>query len=133
MTANIPANLCYSDTHQWVAIEGDAATVGITAYATKALGAIVWLELPEKGAKVEEGASLGSAESVKAAGDIISPVTGVVEERNSAAIDNPKLCNDEPYGEGWLVKVRLSKKPKNLMDGKAYAGLCERLQKENGE
>lgn len=131
MAFDIPGDLLYAPTHQWARMEGDEATVGLTAYATKALGAIVWLELPEKGDEVRQGEEFGSAESVKAVSEITCPVSGEVTEVNAKVGEDPKICNADPYGAGWLIRVRLSEKPVGLLDATAYAKLCESLEKEN--
>jgi glycine cleavage system H protein len=103
-----PDDLRYTDTHEYVRLDGDIATVGITAFAIDQLGDIVFLELPEIGATVAQGESFGSIESVKAVEDLKSPVSGEVIEANSAMVDAPEELANDPYTGGWLVKVRLS-------------------------
>jgi glycine cleavage system H protein len=103
-----PDDLYYLDSHEYVRFDGETATVGLSAFAVDELGDIVFVELPEEGDKVEFEQSMGAVESVKAASDLYSPVTGTVIEKNSALEDQPELLNQDPYGEeGWLIKVRL--------------------------
>jgi len=120
---NIPDDLRYSKEHEWVRTEGDVATIGITHFAQDQLGDVVFVELPEKGASVRQHASLGVVESVKAASDVYAPVSGEVIERNVKVIESPELVNSSPYGDGWLVKVRMSDKAEAaaLLDAAAYA------------
>ncbi|GIW03562.1 MAG: glycine cleavage system protein GcvH [Thermomicrobiales bacterium] len=103
-----PKDLRYTKTHEWVRVEGDVATIGITDYAQNELGDITYLELPEVGTQVTQNEPLGVIESVKAASDIYAPVSGEVIERNEQAIESPDLVNRSPYDEAWLVKVRMS-------------------------
>ena len=103
-----PANFRYTREHEWVAIEGEVATVGITDHAQKALGDIVFVELPKAGARVEAGKPCGTVESVKAVSDIFSPVTGEVTEVNAALEKSPEWINQEPHGKAWMIKVNLS-------------------------
>src|SRR5579859_1066968 len=98
----------YSETHEWVSLEGTLATVGITDYAQAQLGDVVFLELPEPGHELQPGDRLGVIESVKSASDLISPVGGTVREANPGLSATPELVNQDPYGEGWLVKVEVS-------------------------
>jgi glycine cleavage system H protein len=107
MTFEYPEDLKYLDTHEYVRLDGEIATLGITAFAVDQLGDIVFLELPEIGDALEKGESFGSIESVKAVEDLKAPVSGTVIERNDAIVDSPEAIGDDPYGEGWLVKVRL--------------------------
>lgn len=105
---NVPADLRYSKEHEWVRVEDGVGVVGITDYAQDQLGDIVYLDLPEAGATVAQYAKMGEIESVKAVSDLFSPVSGEVVEVNAEATDSPELVNSEPYGRGWLIKVRLS-------------------------
>ena len=107
MTMN-PEDLRYTKEHEWVRLEGDTATVGITDHAQQELGDIVYAELPKVGARVEQGQTLGSVESVKAVSDIYSPVSGEVVEVNEALAQAPEKINQDPYGEAWLAKLRVS-------------------------
>lgn len=106
----VPEDLRYSKEHEWVRLDGDVATVGITHFAQEQLGDVVFVELPSQGASVRQFSSLGVVESVKAASDIYAPVSGEVVERNIKVIEKPELVNAAPYGDGWLVKLRLSDK-----------------------
>ena len=122
--SNIPADLKYIDTHQWVRVEADGtATVGITDFAQEQLGDVVFVEVPEVGATVNGGEEAGVAESVKSASDVFSPVTGEVLEVNEKLEDEPEIVNDDPYGEGWMFKVKLADEGEldGLMDPDAYA------------
>ena len=103
---NIPEDLKYTKSHEWVRIEGDTATIGITDHAQDELGDVVFVELPEEGATFDAGESFGTVESVKAVSDLYTPVGGEVVEVNSALEDAPENINEDPYGEGWIVKLR---------------------------
>ena len=103
---NIPEDLQYTKSHEWVRIEGDTATIGITDHAQDELGDVVFVELPEEGATFDPGESFGTVESVKAVSDLYTPVGGEVVEVNSALEDAPENINEDPYGEGWIVKLR---------------------------
>jgi glycine cleavage system H protein len=105
---NVPEELQYTRSHEWVRTEGDIATVGITDYAQEELGDIVYVELPEEGATFEAGDSFGTVESVKAVSDLYSPVGGEVVEVNEALNDSPEKINEDPYGDGWIIKLRIS-------------------------
>jgi glycine cleavage system H protein len=103
----VPENLRYTKDHEWIRVEGDAGTVGITDHAQEELGDIVFVELPKVGAQLEQSSSFGSVESVKAVSDIFSPVAGEVIEVNTALAEAPEKVNEDPYGQGWLMKLRL--------------------------
>src|ERR1700742_1844280 len=103
---SVPAELQYTQEHEWVAIEGDTATIGITDYATQALGYVVYVSLPAVGAKVTAGEPCGEVESTKSVSDLYSPVDGEVYEVNEELQDDPGLINAEPYGVGWMFRVR---------------------------
>jgi glycine cleavage system H protein len=105
---NIQDDLLYTESHEWVRIDGDLATIGISDFAQHELGDIVFVELPDVGNKVSAGEPCGSIEAVKAVEDLICPVSGKIEERNGDLEDSPDLINKSPYEEGWLLKVRLS-------------------------
>ena len=105
--SNIPADLKYSKTHEWVRIEGDVATIGITDFAQSELGDVVFVELPNVGRSLAAGDSFGSIESVKTVSDVYSPIAGEVIETNDALGAQSELVNSDPYGKGYLVKVRL--------------------------
>jgi glycine cleavage system H protein len=104
----VPEKLRYTKDHEWIRVEGDVGTVGITEHAQAELGDIVFVELPKVGAKLEQSASFGSVESVKAVSDIYAPVAGEVLEANTALSDAPEKVNEEPYGGGWIMKLKLS-------------------------
>jgi glycine cleavage system H protein len=104
----VPEDLQYTKSHEWVRIEDGTATIGITDHAQEELGDVVFVELPEVGATIEAGDSFGTVESVKAVSDLYTPVGGEVVEVNSSLEDAPEKINDDPYGEGWLVKLRTS-------------------------
>jgi glycine cleavage system H protein len=103
-----PQNFRYTKEHEWVVVEGDTGTIGITDHAQEELGDIVYVDLPKPGMHVERGKSLGSVESVKAVSDIYSPVTGEVVEANALLADQPEKLNADPHGEAWLVRIRLT-------------------------
>ena len=117
-----PADRRYTKQHEWVRVEGDRATIGITDYAQKQLGDIVYLELPEAGRKLEAHGSFGTVESVKAVSELFSPVAGEVVAVNSALVATPETINADPHGQAWMIAVRVSD-PKDiaeLMDAAAY-------------
>jgi len=120
--ANVPDNLHYSKDHEWVRVDGDTAVIGITDHAQEQLGDVVYVELPKAGDEFAANDSFGSVESVKAVSDVIAPLSGEVLEVNSAVADAPETVNEDPYGEGWLVRVRLSDpgEADSLMDAEAY-------------
>jgi glycine cleavage system H protein len=107
MAFEYPDDLKYLDTHEYVRLEGEIATLGISAFAVDQLGDIVFLELPEVGDALEKGESFGTIESVKAVEDMYAPISGTVIERNEAMIQSPELISEDPYGEGWFLKVRI--------------------------
>jgi glycine cleavage system H protein len=108
---NIPEDLQYTESHEWVRIEGETATIGITDHAQDELGDVVFVELPGEGDTFDAGESFGTVESVKAVSDLYAPVGGEVVEVNSALEDAPENINEDPYGEGWIVKLRTSDEP----------------------
>jgi len=125
--------LYYSDDHVWVAAEGSLVRIGITDYAQKKLGEIVFAELPDVGSEVKRKESFGTLESVKAVSDLISPISGTVKEVNSEVTDNPELLNKDPYGKGWLMVIEpqsLESELKTLMDLNAAKEWLEKLEKE---
>lgn len=103
-----PESLKYTETHQWVRVEGDSAIVGVTHYAQEQLGDVVYLDLPQAGDEVTAGEVMGSVESVKSISDLYSPVSGQVMEVNEPLLDDPAKINSDPYGEGWMVKIEMS-------------------------
>jgi len=122
--SEIPSDLKYIDTHQWVRVHADGtATVGITDFAQEQLGDVVYIGVPEVGETVTGGEEAGVAESVKSASDVFSPVTGEVLQINESLEDEPEKVNEDPYGEGWMFKVQLTDQGEidGLMDAEAYA------------
>jgi glycine cleavage system H protein len=116
-----PDNFRYTKEHEWVRVDGDSATIGITDHAQQELGDIVYVDLPKPGTQVEQGKTMGTVESVKAVSEIYSPVTGEVVETNPILTDAPEKVNEDPHGEAWLVKVRLSgTPPAELMTAAEY-------------
>lgn len=105
---NIPANLLYTKEHEWVKIEGEVATIGITDYAQGQLGDIVFVELPAVGAETKQMQPFGTIEAVKAVSDLFAPLSGTVVEVNAALADKPESINQDCYGEGWLIKLKIS-------------------------
>ena len=122
--ATNPADILYSTSHEWTRIEGDEAVIGITSFAQESLGDITYVELPPVGDQLSEDKEFGSVESVKAASDLISPVSGEVIAVNEALENTPELCNSDPFGEGWIVRVKLAHKPAGLLDASAYEAHC---------
>jgi glycine cleavage system H protein len=122
-----PGDLKYHAEHDWARIEGDTATIGITWYAQDALGELVHFEPPQQGGSLAKDESYGEVESVKAVSDLISPLSGEVVEVNQAVVDAPEAVNEDPYGGGWLVKLRLSDpgEVETLLDVDAYKKLLE--------
>ncbi|MEY3331937.1 MAG: hypothetical protein RLZZ176_237 [Cyanobacteriota bacterium] len=108
MSFEYPQDLRYLDSHEYVRLDGDIATIGISEFAVDQLGDIVFLELPEIGEAIAVGETFGTIESVKAVEELNSPVTGTVIERNDALIESPEQVADDPYGEGWFLKVRIN-------------------------
>ena len=106
--ANVPEDLHYSKDHEWIRVEGDVAIVGITDYAQNSLGDVVYVELPKKGEEFATNESFGSVESVKAVSEVFTPVSGEVVEVNEQLNDTPEKVNSDPYGEGWMVRMRMS-------------------------
>ena len=120
----LPEDLLYTESHEWVREEGNLATMGITDYAQSQLKDIVFVEIPEIGSRFKKGDSLGVVESVKTVADLYSPVTGKVVETNSALKDHPQFVNEDPYEKGWMVKIEVENKGemKGLLSAKAYQG-----------
>lgn len=116
----------YADSHEWVKVDGDVATIGISDYAQHALGNIVYVDMPEEGDEVNKGEDFGAVESVKAASDLISPVSGEVIAVNEELVDKPELINEDAYNN-WIIKVKLSDPSEldQLMDAAAYQKVCE--------
>ena len=117
----------YTEEHEWIRVEGDQATVGITDFAQGQLGDIVFVELPEAGRELTRGGEAAVVESVKAASDVYAPVDGEVTEANAALADDPSLANSDPEGEGWFFRLRLGDRSQleGLMDAEAYKSFCD--------
>ena len=120
-----PGDLRYTKDHEWIRVEGDEALVGITEYAAEQLGDIVFVELPDAGRTLEQHGTFGVVESVKAVSDLFAPVAGEVVATNEALAGKPELVNDDPYGEGWMLRIRLADaaQPESLLDAAAYEQL----------
>jgi glycine cleavage system H protein len=121
----VPTDLRYTKEHEWVRLDGDLATIGITEYAAEQLGDVVFVELPDVGRALEQFGTFGVVESVKAVSDLFAPVSGEVTEANPSLAGQPELVNSEPYGAGWMVKVRLADTSQvdELLDPAAYDAL----------
>lgn len=125
MSSNIPTDLRYAETHEWVRLQEDSiVTVGITDHAQRLLGDLVFVELPEVGRVVAAAESCAVVESVKAASDVYSPVDGVIVEANELLADNPELINEDPYGEGWIMRIKTSAALDGLLDAAAYQAIA---------
>lgn len=124
--STVKENVRYAESHEWVSVDGDIATIGISDYAQHALGDIVYVDMPEEGDEMEAGEVFGAVESVKAASDLICPVSGEVVEVNEALEDSPELINKDAF-DTWIIKVRMSNPDEvnALLDAEAYAKLCE--------
>jgi glycine cleavage system H protein len=125
MSATLPDDRRYSREHEWVRVEGSTAVIGITSFAADELGDIVYVELPEIGARLAQFASFGVVESVKAVSDLFAPVTGEVTEVNADLRSSPELLNSDPFGAGWIAKITLADtaEMEKLLDAGAYAEL----------
>lgn len=124
---NIPSELRYTKEHEWIRLEGNLATIGITDYAQGELGDIVFVELPQIGDEVTASDTFGTIEAVKAVSDLFTPVSGVVKEINSGLDDDPMVINRDPYGEGWMAKVEVSDPAsvEQLLDADSYRALTK--------
>ncbi len=128
---HFPVDLKYSKDHLWVKVESDGYRIGITDYAQDALGDVVYVELPQVGARINRGEPFGVVESVKAVSDLIAPVSGDVVEINGELPDNPQWLNEEPYGKGWLIRIDGvdSSELNELMDAEGYRSLVAEIKK----
>jgi glycine cleavage system H protein len=126
-----PEELHYTQSHEWVRIDGDIGTIGITDYAQKELGEIVYLELPEVGHVFNADEEFGTVESVKAVSELFTPLSGEIVEVNKAAIAEPGIVNDDPFGDGWLIKMKLSTDEEvgKLMSAEEYANYVQQEEK----
>lgn len=122
---SVPAELSYARSHEWARAEGDVVVVGITHYAQDQLGEVVFVELPDAGTGADAGEELGTLESVKAVAEFTAPVAGEVVEVNEKLVDEPNLVNEDPYGEGWLVKIAGAIEGDELLDAAGYTQLLE--------
>ena len=122
---SVPAELLYGRSHEWIRVEGDAVVIGITHYAQDQLGEVVYVELPDVGTGVDSGDELGTLESVKAVSEFLTPIGGEVIAVNERLEDSPNLVNEDPYGEGWLVKISGSVEGEELLDAAAYQKFLE--------
>src|SRR5207302_5737811 len=122
-----PEDSRYAKSHEYVHVEGDVGTIGITEYAQKELGDVVFVELPQVGTQIELGDEMGSIESVKAVSELFSPVSGEVVEINEALAEKPELVNTDPYGDGWMIRIRISDPTEldDLMNAEEYEEYCE--------
>ncbi|HEX5134047.1 MAG TPA: glycine cleavage system protein GcvH [Thermoanaerobaculia bacterium] len=127
-----PQDLHYTQSHEWVRIDGDVGTVGITDYAQKELGEIVYLELPEVGHMFNSEEEFGTVESVKAVSELFTPLSGEVIEINKGAVAEPGIVNDDPFGDGWLIKLKLStdEEVKKLLSAQQYEEFVKQEEKE---
>lgn len=127
MSLKIPSDLRYTEDDEWVKVDGDTVTVGITDYAQDALSDIVYLELPEVGDSFDMDDTFGVVESVKAAADLLMPVSGEIAAINEELIDTPETVNEDPYGAAWLIKIKMSEPDQldELMDADAYQKYCD--------
>jgi len=124
----IPEELKYTDEHEWAKVEDELVVIGITDYAQDALGEIVYIELPSEGDEITKGDSFGGVESTKSVSDLYAPVSGEVVEVNESLLDSPETINEDPYGDGWLIKVRIhdSDEYDELMDSERYSEFIEK-------
>jgi glycine cleavage system H protein len=122
---NVPEELQYTRSHEWVRTEDDTATIGITDHAQDELGDVVFVELPEQGVTFDAGDSFGTVESVKAVSDLYTPIGGEVVEINETLNDSPEKINEDPYGEGWIVKLRVSDEGSELLSASDYEQFVE--------
>ena len=122
---NNPTDILYAKTHEWVRVEGEEAVIGITDHAQHALGDITYVELPAVGDALAAGQEMGAVESVKAASDLYSPVSGEVVAVNEVLNDSPEVVNQSPYEQGWMVRVRLSSAPSGLLSAAEYESVCQ--------
>jgi len=120
---SIPADLKYTSDHEWIRLDGDVATVGITAFAAEALGDVVYVDLPQAGSAIASGDPCGEVESTKSVSDLYAPVTGEVAEVNADVVDDPSLVNAEPFARGWLFRVKVEGDLGELLDADAYAAV----------
>lgn len=128
MAFQTPADVQYTKSHEWIRVEGDEATIGITDYAQHELGDVVYVDLPQIGTSYEAGSAFGAIESVKAASDLYMPAGGEVITVNEKLVDQPEILNSDPYGEGWLVKIRVAPGVAGLMSADAYEKYTDEIK-----
>jgi glycine cleavage system H protein len=129
MAFNTPAELQYAKTHEWIRIEGDEATIGITDYAQDALGDVVYVEFKDVGETLDAGATFGAIESVKAASDLYMPVTGEIIAINDTVVNTPEIINTDPYGDAWMIKIRIPVGAiGELMSAEAYGKFVDEIK-----
>ncbi|RLG08031.1 MAG: glycine cleavage system protein GcvH [Thaumarchaeota archaeon] len=126
----VPEGYLYTRDHEWIKVEGNVITIGVTDYGQKKLREVVYVELPTVGQRVEEGEAIATLESVKASAEVYTPASGKVIEVNSKLVDSPELVNDDPYGEGWIAKIELEEERKfeDLMEPDEYRKYLEDLE-----
>ena len=126
----VPSDRLYTKEHEWIKVDGDSATIGITDYAQSSLGDIVYVELPKPGTRLEQFKAMGIVESVKAVSDLYSPMSGAVAEINGSVEDDPATVNRDPFGEGWLVRLRIADAAEggNLLDAAEYQKIVDAEQ-----
>ena len=124
---NIPAELKYTQDHEWVRVDGDIAVVGVTDFAQSELGDVVFVEIETEGEELDKGETFGTVEAVKTVSDLFMPVGGEVIEFNEALADEPELVNKDPYGEGWMIKIKIASTAEleDLLDADAYQAMIE--------
>jgi len=129
---DLPEDLKYTKEHEWARTDGNNVTIGITDYAQENMGEIVYVELPEEGAELSQGEAFGTVESTKAVSDLYSPVSGTVVEINDTLVENPELINDDPYEEGWMVRIQMSNPSeiKKLLNASQYAAFLKEEQEK---
>ncbi|MCP4459270.1 MAG: glycine cleavage system protein GcvH [Cytophagales bacterium] len=120
---NFPTDLKYTKDHEWVKVDGDTATIGITEFAQNELGDIVFVEIETEGENLQEGDVFGTIEAVKTVSDLFMPITGEVTEINSGLEDNPEIVNSDPYGDGWMIKIKFDGSTDDFLSAEAYQKL----------
>jgi glycine cleavage system H protein len=123
--SKIPADMKYTKSHEWVRVEGDIATIGITDHAQSELGDIVFIDMPNVGRALGSGDSFGTVESVKTVSDVYAPLAGVITEINESLGSQSELVNTDPYGAGWLIKIKMSGTTDEMLDAAAYAAIAD--------
>lgn len=124
---DLPSDIKYTKEHEWIKIDGNVATIGVTDFAQSELGDIAWLEMPEIGAETKKGDPFGTIEAVKTVEDLFAPLSGKIVEINEGILDSPEWVNDDPYGKGWIAKIEFSDETElaDLLSAEQYSGLIE--------